>query len=169
MQASPPTASHAQQPKPPTVSPGSPSASLVNEEQLLDSAFVEEIPEEVKSQVLESSSALLACAEDTLSSGQALSSPDLQSSFPPACPIIEDPPLEESCESETEELEYVKVDELVARELEDLMAKLCRPSMAGEYRVGGVPGKSSSMFVPWDECSEVYEDETLITQHRRSL
>lgn len=122
---------------------------------------MDEIPEDVKSQVLESSCALLASSEDT---EVTVSSQDLET----ACPIIEDPPLEESCESETEELEYAKVDEFIARELEDLMSKLHRPNM-GDYRIGGVPGKGTQLgFVPWDELVEGPEDELIAQplQHR---
>lgn len=111
---------------------------------LLNPAFVEEIPEEVKSQVLDSS-LLLSSADET---------------------SIEDPPIEESCDSEPDELECVNVDDYIARELEDLMAKLCRPSLV-EYRGGAaaaVPGTSG--FVPWEEYPEIYEEETL---SRRSV
>lgn len=151
----------------------SPNTSLDCEDELLNSAFVEEIPEEVKSQVLESSSALLASAEEDLSSEVSVSPQDIQPVGLPACPVIEDPPLEESCESEAEELDDVKVDDYVAREMEDLMSRLCRHSLHGFGGVTGKPSNSNGLwFVPWDELvehPEYYENDSPPLQRRGSL
>lgn len=108
------------------------------------SSFVEEVPAEVEKQVLDSSMLL---SESPSSSPQAQ---DVEEVDLPTCPI-EDPPIEESCESDQEDS---SLDNYIAKELEDLMSKLSEASSV-EYRLSS----SNRVIADYGEHSGVmYED-----------
>ena len=87
---------------------------------------VEEVPAEVENQVMESSVLLSARGKD-------LSPSDVEAGLP-TCGI-EDPPIEESLDSEESDAEdEVSLDGSIARELEDLMLNL-RKASSVEYRL----------------------------------
>jgi hypothetical protein len=64
--------------------------------------------------------------------------------------------------SAEEELECVNVDGFIAKELEDLMSQLCRPSLV-EYKMPMEVGSNTVGFVPLEEL--LLEEEELQLKH----
>lgn len=123
-------------------------------EEILDSAFMEEVPD------------LLPSVDQPLSSDDPLPSQDLEADLL-ACPILSEPPIEDPPidELESDELEGVNVDDFIAKELEDLMSKLCSPGLM-EYRVPAGEGGGALGFVPLEELLEYPDicEEQLMAQ-----
>lgn len=124
---------------------------------------VDEIPEVVQDHVLDPSILLSSSSTEEV---DALTSLNLEASLQ-TCPVVEDPPLEDTplednCESDPEELETLNLDDYVAKELEDLMAKFSFPSSTLPLRQ---PSSSLPEHLEYPvEYPEMYEDEMLMAQ-----
>lgn len=128
-------------------------------EEIPDSAFVDEITDD------EDSGVLIASLDQATSLD---GSQDLEARLL-ACPIISDPLVEDPpIEEESEDLDCVNVDDFIAKELEDLMSKLCRPGLVEYREPTGLPPNSSALqrFVPLEELLDACEEESLMAQHR---
>ena len=127
--------------------------------EISDSAFVDEITDD------EDSGVLIASMDQRLSLD---GSQDVEAGLL-ACQIMLDPPVEDPpIEEESEDLDCVNVDDFIARELEDLMSELCRPSLVEYREPTGLTQQSSALqgFVPLEELLDAREEESLMAHHR---